>query len=134
MVTLISRFFLPFLLVLDFTRLLFLTGPNFPAGSAALRCLLARSLAHLLCCCFVGYKKTPRSVLSVRPSVRSSVHPSVGVCCCWWVCFCCEFCVFWFGFSFVSFSLQLCLQTSSRLLLLTRNTQLDREEREREKE
>jgi hypothetical protein len=130
MVTLFSRFFLHFLLVLDFTRLLFLTGPNFPAGSAALRCLLAHSLTS----CVVVLLDIKRLLEAFYPSVRSSVRPSVGVCCCWWVSFCCEFCVFWFGFCFVSFSLQLCLQTSSRLLLLTRNTQLDREETQREKE
>jgi hypothetical protein len=135
MVNLVFLFFcFLFFLVLDFTRLLFLTGPNFPAGPAASLCV-ARSLAHLLCCCFVGYKKTPRSFLSVglsvrpffRPSIRRGLLLLVGL-------FCCEF--VYFGLSFfvlLLFSLHLCLQTSSRLLLLTRNTQLHREETQRER-
>ncbi len=53
MLTLFSCFFLLLFLVLDFTRLVFLTGPNFPAGPAALRCVacsLAGSLTVLLLC------------------------------------------------------------------------------------
>ncbi len=112
--------FLFFCLVLDFTRIVFLIGPNFAAAPAALRCVacsLARSLAHLLCCCFVGYKKTPRSLLSVRVSVRPFVRPSirrgllllllllVGL-------FCCEFVYF----VLLLFSLQLfaCRQVLAR--------------------
>jgi hypothetical protein len=53
MVTLFSWFFF-FFLVLDFTRLVFFYWPQLSCCPCcfALRCLLARSLAHLLCCLF----------------------------------------------------------------------------------
>jgi hypothetical protein len=101
-----------------------------------LRCvaLLARSLTLLTYCVvvFLDIKRLHEAFYpSVCLSVRSSVRPSVGVCCCcWWVSFAVSLCIL-FCFCFPS---SFCLQTSSRSLLLIRNTQLDREETQRDTE